>query len=117
MAAGVPLITPEAALSERPPGKAPVEMLHEYGGCPPEACIVKLYDTPAVAPGKEAGVVTVSPTAIERLNCFCAVTLFASVTVAVKVKLPVAEGVPASTPVGASSVRPFGRDPEVTDQA
>jgi len=90
-------------------------MLHEYGGCPPEASIVKLYDAPAVAPGSEAGVVNMTAVPIESVNCFCAVTLFASVTVTVKVKLPVAVGVPSRVPVAACSERPLGREPAVRD--
>jgi hypothetical protein len=37
-------------------------------------------------------------------------------TCTVKVEFPVREGVPPIVPVDASSVKPLGSDPEVTDQ-
>jgi hypothetical protein len=41
---GVPEIKP-APLSESPEGKAPLEMLHAYGGTPPAALSVCVYAT------------------------------------------------------------------------
>ena len=41
---------------------------------------------------------------------------FASVRLTVNWKLPAAVGVPVSTPVGASRIRPGGSDPAETDQ-
>ena len=54
-----------------------------------------------------------SYTAIE--NSFEAVTVFASVVCTVKLNEPVAAGVPDSTPVKLSNVKPDGRLP-ITDQ-
>src|SRR5215831_15676076 len=107
-AAGVPLTTPPEAFSVRPSGSAPADIRNAYGAVPPVTVIVKLYGAPATAPGREAALVNAMPGAIVMPNVFCAVRLAASVSVTVKLKLPVAAGVPASTPVGASSVRPGG---------
>jgi hypothetical protein len=65
--------------------------------------------------GNDADAVNVRPWPIEIPNCFCAVTEFASVMVTVNVKLPVAVGVPAIAPVGASRVSPGGKEPALMD--
>jgi hypothetical protein len=52
----------------------------------------------------------------EATDLVCA-GLLLSLTVAVKVNVPLAVGVPEITPLLAVSVRPFGRLPEVIDQA
>jgi hypothetical protein len=49
------------------------------------------------------------------LSAFDAVLEFASVTVTVKLLVPVAEGVPEITPVLAVSDKPAGKDPELID--
>jgi hypothetical protein len=55
-------------------------------------------------------------TTIEVVTDFVCAGLPESVTVAVKLDVPVAVGVPEITPVVADRVRPAGRLPEVTDQ-
>ena len=55
-------------------------------------------------------------TTIEVVADFFCTGLPLSVTVAVKLDIPVAVGVPEIAPVVADRVRPAGRLPEVTDQ-
>jgi hypothetical protein len=50
------------------------------------------------------------------LSAFEAVLEFASVTLTVKLLVPVAVGVPEITPVLAVSDKPAGNDPELIDQ-
>jgi hypothetical protein len=54
-------------------------------------------------------------TAIEVVTDFVCAGLPESVTVAVKLDVPVTVGVPEIAPVVADRVRPAGRLPEVTD--
>ena len=54
-------------------------------------------------------------TTIEVVTDFVCAVLPESVTVAVKLDVPVAVGVPEIAPVVADRVRPAGRLPEVTD--
>ena len=51
-----------------------------------------------------------------KVSCRVAVFADASVTSVVKVKAPARLTVPLMTPVLGFKVRPFGSDPEVTDQ-
>src|SRR5258708_584245 len=67
-----------------------------------------------MAPGSAAGVANVRPAPMVMVNAFCAVRFAASVTVTVKLNVPVVVGVPANAPVGASSVSPGGVLPAVT---
>ena len=62
---GLPEITPVVALSDKPAGRLPAEMLHVMGVVP-VAARVWLYATPTVPPGREvvvmAGAVPVALT-------------------------------------------------------
>ncbi len=52
-AVGVPAITPVLALRASPGGKEPEEMLQAYGGTPPEAPNVWLYELSLInVPGR-----------------------------------------------------------------
>ncbi len=42
----VPVIVPVAALSAKPAGKVPLDILQEYGGVPPTAARVWVYGVP-----------------------------------------------------------------------
>lgn len=86
---------------------------------PPAALSLTEYGTPLVAVGRVLPVVTTSPETPTVMDsgalADCAVAS-ESVTSAVKVKLPPAEGVPEITPVAARSLSPAGSDPTGIDQ-
>ena len=87
-AVGVPEITPVPALSDRPVGNEPLARDQVYGGVPPEAASVAVYEAFSVPPGKD-DVVTESGAA-------CTVRLVLPVTplnVAVMVVPPAATAV------------------------
>lgn len=67
-----------------------------------------------VVPGPVGAVA--AATKIEVAAEFVSTGLLLSWTVAVKLYVPLAEGVPEITPVVAARVRPEGRLPEVIDQ-
>lgn len=67
------------------------------------AVIVRAEDVPAA-------------TTIERATCLVCAGFPASVTVTVKLEVPVAVGVPEIAPVAAAREMPAGRLPVVTDQ-
>ena len=74
----------------------------------------------AVPPGSEAKIVNAggagTATIIERETDFVCAGLPASVTVAVKLYVPLVVGVPEIKPVLAPRASPVGRLPEVMDQ-
>jgi hypothetical protein len=110
---GVPDSTP-AELSVRPAGREPEFTDQVYGVVPPVAVRVTEYGTPTVpAGGAEKFVVT--PVPMVSVVASVAICPRASVTLAVKLNVPVAVGVPVSTPL-AFRVIPAGRLPEATDQ-
>jgi hypothetical protein len=88
---------------------------------PPLAVMGFEYAVPTLPDASVSFIVNVGGavevTAIESgTDCVCA-GLPASVTVAVKLEVPVAVGVPEITPVADVSVRPAGRLPAVMDHA
>jgi hypothetical protein len=88
---------------------------------PPVAVIGFEYAVPAVPEGSEAEIVSVggaaAATTIERGTDLVCAGLPLSVTIAVKLVVPVAVGVPESSPVAGVRVSPAGRPPAVIDQA
>ena len=66
--------------------------------------------------GRTGAVVMVSPATTVIVNALVACTLAASVTCAVKLKLPALVGIPVMAPLVASNVRPAGKEPDVMDQ-
>lgn len=107
---GVPEITPVEELSVSPAGKLPAVTAHVYPGVPPEASNPPLYCVPVLPAGSRGAPTASAPvdvgvdaaTAIEYLAEAVCAGLPESVTVAVKVKVPLACGVPAIAPEGAS---------------
>src|SRR5208283_5897626 len=117
-AAGVPEIVPVAADNVRPVGNAPELMLQLYGVVPPLAPIVVEYAVPDCPVGSDVVVICTgaTPAATVIVNAcvaVCAVGVVESVTLAVKLKVPVAVGVPEIVPVAADNVRPVGNAPEL----
>ena len=107
-AEGVPVIEPLAA-SVSPAGAEPD---HWYGGEPPDAARLCEYVAPTVPAGRGDPVVIVSVAGlIVMANARLAVPVPLSFTVAVKLKLPAAEGVPVIEPL-AASVSPSGAEPD-----
>lgn len=87
---------------------------------PPVAVMGLEYPVPTVPAGRVALMVNdgeVAATTIERLTDLVCAGLPASVTVAVKLVVPVAVGVPEIRPVAEARLSPAGRLPVVTDQA
>jgi hypothetical protein len=78
----------------------------------------ELNDTFAVPPDKLVVVIARAAvaTTIERLADFVCAGFPASVTVAVKLNVPMAVGVPEIRPVPEARLSPAGRPPEVMDQ-
>ena len=110
---GVPLSTP-ARDSDKPAGNAPEVTAKAYGPVPPDAVRVCEYAAPVVPLGSVLGAsVTTTAALIAGLYDRTPLTPFASVAVISKLLLPVALGVPLSTPV-LDSVSPAGSDPLVT---
>jgi hypothetical protein len=85
---------------------------------PPVAFSEVLNDTFAVPPDKLVVVIARAAvaTTIERLTDFVCAGFPASVTVAVKLDVPVAVGVPEIRPVIEARLSPAGRLPDVMDQ-
>ena len=105
---GTPLITPPVE-SVSPAGAEPDQ---RYGGTPPDAARGCEYGVPSAPRGSGEVVVIVSGAGlIVILKLRLAVRDVSSVTVAVKVKLPAAVGVPVSEPLEASE-SPAGAEPD-----
>jgi hypothetical protein len=85
---------------------------------PPVALREVLNDTFAVPPDKLVVVIAsaAGATTIERLADFVCAGFPASVTVAEKLNVPVAVGVPEIRPVLEARLSPAGRLPDVMDQ-
>lgn len=88
---------------------------------PPVAVMGFEYAVPAVPEGSVAVIVNAggaaAATTIERLTDLVCAGLPASVTVAVKLVVPVAVGAPEISPVAGVRASPAGRLPVVMDQA
>src|SRR5581483_6737159 len=94
---GVPVTTPDEALSCNPAGRVPVVMLQRYGGVPPCATSDELYAKPTSA--RLAGhAPTIKPATTFIVYACCTLTLRLSVAVTVKLDVPVCVGVPLITP-------------------
>jgi hypothetical protein len=117
-ARGVPLITPFAAFSERPAGNEPTLIDQVYGAKPPVSATAAEYATPFWAVGSDVVLIDIADTTIE--SAFVpvpAVGVVESVTLTVKLNVPVVVGVPVIAPVEAFSERPLGNEPVVIDHA
>jgi len=118
---GLPETMPVVAARLSPAGSEPAVIDHVYGGVPPFAVIGFEYAVLTAPEGSVALIVNAggaaAATTIESCtDCVCA-GLPESVTVAVKLVVPLAVGVPEITPVAEASDRPAGRLPLVIDQA
>jgi hypothetical protein len=115
---GIPASTPEVEFSVKPVGKGPEASAQVYGLCPPAAAKVVEYAVPEVALDRLVVVIESAGTAAwtTRLSAWLATFGVVSESVAetVKLKVPVCEGVPASTPEAEFRVTPVGKVPEAT---
>jgi hypothetical protein len=117
---GVPEIIPVVAARVSPAGRLPAVIDQVYAGVPPVADMGLEYAVVAVPPGSEAEIVNAggvgAATTIERVTDLVCAGLPASVTVAVKLDVPLAVGVPEISPVLAPKASPAGRLPALMDQ-
>ncbi len=112
----VPLMVPVEVFKLMPAGSDPVVSDQLYGGVPAAAARVAEYGTAAVASGSD-DVVIVSAGIIVNDSVLVAVcgVLALSRTCTVKLKVPLAVGVPLKAPAEFSS-KPVGNAPVVIDQ-
>src|SRR3977135_798014 len=87
-AVGTPAIVPEEPLSARPGGTDPLESDQEYGGVPPDAANVRLYELVIVAGGRGADVVIFNCGATVIDKELVAVTCEESLTCTLKLNVP-----------------------------
>ncbi len=117
LAVGTPEIVPVDDASVKPWGSFPEVIDHTYGVVPPVALRVFENGAPIVTAGRVEG--TMANEVAVMTNCLAAdavwVGLLLSVTVAVKEKVPLTDGVPEIVPVVEVSATPEGRLPEVID--
>ena len=111
-AVGVPDTTPVDAFNTRPAGNDPAVTDHEYGVTPPVAATVDEYSTPLDATGIDT-VDTTNGFTTRIVNARDALRPSASVTVNVNDDVPVAVGVPDTTPVDVENVNPAGTLPDI----
>jgi hypothetical protein len=109
-AVGVPLITPPA-LSVKPPGNEPVEIVHVFPPLPPVAVSVWEYAVPKVPPGSDPVVIASGAGLIVTTYACESVEPSLSVIFTLKLKLPAAVGVPLIVPCAASIFNPSGSEP------
>ena len=109
-AVGVPETTPVAGVSVSPAGRLPELIDHVYPGVPPPASKVCEYATPLVpeASTEEAIESGVGETTIEVAPDAVCAGLPESVTLTVKLDVPLAVGVPEIAPVEGLRERPLG---------
>jgi len=122
VAAAVPEMVLAADDNERPVGKPPEEIAHVYGAVPPVACRVCTKAAPTVRERcvgdriDNGGVATVevdgATTTAVVADVVCAGPLL-SVTIAVKVTVPVVVGTPEIVPVAGTSASPAGSLPDL----
>ena len=114
---GVPEITPEVPARVSPEGRAPDVTDQAYGATPPLACRTVEYEEPIVPEDTVVVVIAIErgATTSEKVADFVCAGLAESVTVAVKLKVPLTAGVPEMVPLVAR-LTPAGRLPEVNAQ-
>lgn len=110
-----PEITPVPAASVRPVGRTPEAIDHVYGGVPPAAVSVTLYEAFRPAPGNDSVVIPGAGRTFKLRACV-AVEEKLSVTCTVKLLVPETVGVPEIMPVLGASANPLGSVPETIDQ-
>jgi len=116
LAVGVPEITPVAALRVRPPGRAPEDTDQVKAGVPPLADRELVYAVPTLPEASEGLIVNAGGAiTIENGDELVCAGVLESLTVTVKLTVPLAVGVPETMPVAGFKPRPAGRLPE-TDQ-
>lgn len=112
---GVPDSAPVAASTLNPAGKAPADTTNVGAGVP-DATIPELYAEPTVPAGSEEVVIdgtTTTAVTVTVNACESVPALFVAVTV--KVTEPAEVGVPDTTPVAESKLKPAGRAPTDTE--
>jgi hypothetical protein len=108
---GVPVITP-SAVKMMPTGISD-GVDQEYGGRPPMASVVAVYELPAVPVGRV--LVVIAMVAIEHVSVAEACWPELSATVTAKVYGPGRVAVPVRRP-SAARIKPGGSEPEASDQ-
>ena len=98
-----------------PAGGVPLLTDQVYGEVPPVTVSVSVYAALTSPDGGAAKLSTGPPTTVIEV-ALVALWPLASVTLTVKLEVPSAVGVPASTPVDAFRVIPAGGVPLLTDQ-
>jgi len=120
-AVGVPEIMPVAGARVNPAGNVPAVIDQVYDGVPPLAVIGFEYAVPTVPEGSVALIANVGGAAvamtIDSWTALVCTGLSESVTVAVKLVVPLAVGVPEIIPVADARDSPAGRLPVVMDHA
>src|SRR5690242_18967968 len=113
---GVPVSSPVVGLRDNPPGKAPPDTDHAYGGFPPVAAIVCAYAALTSPSGSGDAVGMVRAGLTVSAKSLVEPRLFASVTLMVKWVVPEPVGLPLIAPPVGFSVNPPGSVPPETDQ-
>ena len=109
-AVGVPVIAPVDAFSKSPAGNVPPVSVHVYGVVPPLPVTVAVYGMPTEPVGKELVEISSSGGPIDTLNWPATAPAAASETSAMKLKEPVAVGLPVICPE-LESASPGGSPP------
>lgn len=99
LAAGVPAMVPFEPIA-KPAGKLPAVTIHEYAGVPPLAFSACEYAMPLVPPAREGAMATSvdGETTMESATDLLCAGLLASITVTLKLEVPVAVEVPEMIP-------------------
>src|SRR5471030_2180035 len=106
---GVPERTP-AVESVRPPGRVPIVTVKVYGLLPPLAVMVWLYAAVVVPSGSACGFIVIVGQVMVIVYDRVPLQPLLAVALTVKVKLPLADGVPERTPA-VDRLSPPGRLP------
>jgi hypothetical protein len=117
---GVPEMMPVVAARVSPAGRLPEVIDQVYAGVPPVAVMVLEYAVFTVPETRVALIVRVggagAATTSERATDLVCAGFPESVTVALKLEVPAAVGVPEIRPVAGARVSPAGRLPTEMDQ-
>ena len=115
---GVPVIAPVVALSDNPAGKpVAVHPLLARALVPMVTVFAIVAATPLFRVLLNGAVVIVGPEFTTKVSSFVAISPSTSTNLTVKVKVPVAVGLPVISPVFGFRASPAGSAPDSSDQA